>query len=115
MARGTGRPPLVYLTLNKLSYLILSYLILSYLILSYAILSYLICVHRTLNRAQTRAEHLSALLKLYATSDQKIALKWPLDLSFTAYYKVRTFQNVFLCAYFNLTWVKTCARTNIYV
>ena len=42
VAWGTGRPPPVYLTLNKLSYLILSYLILSYLILSYLILSYLI-------------------------------------------------------------------------
>ena len=52
-------------------------------------------VHRTLNRD-----------KLFATSDQRIVLKWPLDLSFTAYYKVRTFRNVFLCAYFNLIWVK---------
>ena len=40
VARGIKRPPPVYLTLNKLSYLILSYLILSYLILSYLILSF---------------------------------------------------------------------------
>ena len=44
-----------------------------------------------------------------ATSDQTIVLKWPLDLSFTAYYEVRTLRNVFLCAYctfscYNLIW-----------
>ena len=50
----------------------------------------------------------------YATSDQRIVLKWPLDLLFTAYYKVRTFQNV-LCAYFNLIWVKTSTRAKMYV
>ena len=61
-------------------------------------------VHRTLQTSQT-----------YVTSDQRIVLKWALHLCLTAYYKVRTFRNVFLCAYFNLKWVKTRAQTKIYV
>ena len=36
-----------------------------------------------------------------------------MNLSFTAYYKVRTFRNVFLCAYLNLIWVKTSSRLKI--
>ena len=44
----------------------------------------------------------------------QLMLKWPLDLPFTADYKVRTYRNVFLFAYFNLIRVKTCERTKIY-
>ena len=40
-----------------------------------------------------------------ATNDPKIMLKQSFDLSFTADFKVRTFQNSFLSAYFNLMWV----------
>ena len=40
-----------------------------------------------------------------ATNDPKSKLKWPFDSSFTADFKVRTFQNSFLSAYFNLMWV----------
>ena len=36
-----------------------------------------------------------------------------MDLSFTAYYNVRTFRNVFLCAYLTLIWVKTSSRLKI--
>ena len=37
-----------------------------------------------------------------SSNDSIIGLKWPLDSSFTADFKVRTFQNGFLSAYFNL-------------
>ena len=50
-----------------------------------------------------------------ATNDPKIVLKWSLDRSFTAHNKVRTFQNGFLSAYFNLLWVKTGEGTKFYV
>ena len=40
-----------------------------------------------------------------ATNDPKIRLNEPFDSSFTADFKVRTFQNSFLSAYFNLMWV----------
>ena len=40
-----------------------------------------------------------------AMNDPKIMLNQPFDSSFTADFKVRTFQNSFLSAYFNLMWV----------
>ena len=65
------------------------------------------CTSDVTNRAQT-----------YATNDQIIVLKWPLDLSFVTYYQVRTFPNVFLSVYSNQIWItslKTCTRSKIYV
>ena len=45
------------------------------------------------------------------SNDSIIGLKWPFDSSFTADFKVRTFQKGFLFAYFNPLWVYTSDAT----
>ena len=50
-----------------------------------------------------------------AMNDPKIMLNQPFDSSFTADFKVRTFQNSFLSAYFNLMWVQRSEGTKFYV
>ena len=69
-------------------------------------------VHRTLliNSGQQRPQKKR---RFY----QRIVLKWPLNQSFTGYYEVRIFRNVFLSAYFNLIWTRTkiCLTRNFKV
>ena len=48
------------------------------------------------------------------SNDSIIGLKKLLDLSLTADFKVKTFQNGFLSAYFNVLWVWTSEGTKFY-